>query len=228
MNTKQEIIELLSGCAREGLPTLTALLLEGTDFFTAPASTKYHGNFEGGLAIHSLNVYDSLCLISNSYLEPENRYNEDTLKIVGLLHDVCKINTYIKDEDPATDAQLSKLRAMNGPELPREQKTKSYVSKVIDALVNNKSIPDFAINWKVKEELPLGHGEKSIYLIQKYIDLTDEEALAIRWHLGTFDHGTAFAYPSGFAIQQATDTVPLVSMLISADYLSTWLVDIKK
>ncbi|MEG1994305.1 MAG: hydrolase, partial [Oscillospiraceae bacterium] len=66
-------------------------------FFTAPASTMFHSSFEGGLVSHSLNVYDCL----NDYLSRETcgekygmRYSDETIAIVSLLHDICKINTY--------------------------------------------------------------------------------------------------------------------------------------
>ncbi len=70
---------------------------EGSDFFTAPASTRYHGAYEGGLCEHSLHVYDCLC----SYLERERvkeqyglEYTEESIAIASLLHDLCKINLY--------------------------------------------------------------------------------------------------------------------------------------
>lgn len=68
-----------------------------SDFFEAPASSRYHGNYEGGLLEHSLNVYDCL----KDYLSRERvqktyhlNYNEETIAIVALLHDLCKINCY--------------------------------------------------------------------------------------------------------------------------------------
>lgn len=69
--------------------------LNHSDFFTAPASTRFHGNHEGGLLEHSINVYNSLVsLLENTGLK-EN-YSNETIAIVALLHDVCKVNYYKK------------------------------------------------------------------------------------------------------------------------------------
>lgn len=66
--------------------------LEQSDFFTAPASTKYHGSYEGGLLEHSLNVYDRL----SNRAEAQELYPDETIAIVALLHDICKVNFYKK------------------------------------------------------------------------------------------------------------------------------------
>ena len=69
--------------------------LEHSDFFTAPASTRFHGNHEGGLLEHSLNVYHSLVsLLAQANLK--DCYSDETVAIVSLLHDVCKVNYYKK------------------------------------------------------------------------------------------------------------------------------------
>lgn len=69
--------------------------LNHSDFFTAPASTRFHGNHEGGLLEHSINVYNSLVsLLENTGLK-EN-YSNETIAVVALLHDVCKVNYYKK------------------------------------------------------------------------------------------------------------------------------------
>lgn len=75
---------------RNGLTDLMAWL-EGTDFYTAPASTKYHGSYEGGLVLHSLNVYANLKRLSNWYgLDA----SDESIAIVALFHDLCKIGCY--------------------------------------------------------------------------------------------------------------------------------------
>ena len=78
--------------------------LEHSDFFVAPASTKYHGCYEGGLLQHSLNVYDCLKMgIEAAGLQ--GVYSEETIAIVSLMHDLCKVNYYkkgsrnVKDEE---------------------------------------------------------------------------------------------------------------------------------
>jgi hypothetical protein len=228
---REEYLNLLSAVKRDGVEELIEWL-RITDFFTSPASTKYHGNYPGGLLDHSLNVFDALTLINKEFKEKDSRYSDDTITLVALLHDLCKVNTYVLDEEPATDAQMKYandlLDKAGMSDIPKEQRTKGYVSKVIEHLKNNgleELFPKFAHSYKVKDGLPMGHGEKSVYMIQKFIALKDEEAIAIRWHLGSFDPGVHFFYPSGVANTQAVVNYPLVSMLVAADYLATWQVD---
>ena len=88
---KQEFIHLLSFVERDGVQDLLEWL-ESTDFYTAPASTKYHGAYAGGLLEHSLNVFRRL-------VKRCPAADMDTLTIAALLHDVCKIHLYEKTED---------------------------------------------------------------------------------------------------------------------------------
>lgn len=66
--------------------------LETTDFYTAPASTKYHGSYAGGLLKHSLNVYDEMLRLIAAY--PEINVSPKSVAVVSLFHDMCKINMY--------------------------------------------------------------------------------------------------------------------------------------
>ena len=92
---KQEFINLLKSTNREGMENLIAFL-EKTDFFTAPASTKFHGAFEGGLLEHSMKVYEILKdKAENNVITA--KFADDTIKIVALLHDICKANFYKVD-----------------------------------------------------------------------------------------------------------------------------------
>lgn len=133
---------------------LEYLLSDSSDFFTAPASTRYHGAYEGGLCEHSINVFECL----KSYLERERvkdtyglDYTDESIAIVALLHDLCKINLY----------RTSFRNAKN------------------DIGVWEK-VPYFEFH----DTLPYGHGEKSVYIISGFMRLTREEAFAIRWHMG--------------------------------------------
>ena len=126
----------LSQVTRPGADKLLEWL-KSTDFFTAPASTRFHGAYPGGLVKHSLNVY--YALLGNFNLHA--LYSPQTQAIVALLHDVCKANYYAGE------------------------------------------YPDYT----VKDQIPMGHGEKSVYLVMKHMELTDDEALAIRWHMGAYD-----------------------------------------
>ena len=84
-----DFVELLRTTNRDGIEELIRYLQEETDFFTAPASTKYHGAFESGLLMHSINVCAELNLDPNSKVYPP-----ETIIIVALLHDICKANFY--------------------------------------------------------------------------------------------------------------------------------------
>ena len=92
---KEEFINLLKSTKREGIENLISFL-EKTDFFTAPASTRFHGAYEGGLLEHSMKVYETLDKkIKQTYLGIN--IDESTIKIVALLHDICKLNFYKVD-----------------------------------------------------------------------------------------------------------------------------------
>ena len=155
MTKKEEFIEIFNNITREGADRLLEYLdSPASDFFTAPASTRFHLSREGGLLEHSLNVY--YCL--KDYLERERakevfglEYDEESIAICGLLHDLCKVNCYKKS--------FRNVKDENGV----WQKVPSY---------------DFS------DDLPYGHGEKSVYIINGFIRLTREEAFAIRYHMG--------------------------------------------
>lgn len=141
---------------REGADKLLEFLQsKNCDFFTAPASTKFHCSYEGGLCEHSLNVYDCL----KSYLDSDRvklgfglEFSEESVAIVSLLHDLCKINTY----------SVSTRNVKN-------DKTGQW-----------EKVPYYDYN----DTLPYGHGEKSVYIISGFMRLTRDEAMAIRWHMG--------------------------------------------
>jgi len=91
--TEQEIMKLLKMVKRRGMGKLIKFL-EDNDYFTAPASTKFHGNFEGGLAEHSLRVYEALYHLD---VWLKTKLELETMIICGLLHDVCKLGIYKKE-----------------------------------------------------------------------------------------------------------------------------------
>ena len=178
-----DFVELLRTTNRDGIEELIRYLQEETDFFTAPASTKYHGAFAGGLLMHSINVCAELRLDPNSKVYPT-----ETLIIVALLHDICKANCYRTEKRNVKE---------NG----------GWVEKQI---------------YVFEDELPLGHGEKSLYLASKFIKLSDEEAAAIRWHMGAFD----CAFRGGDrGLNAAYEKYPLAVLLHMADMRATYLVE---
>jgi len=94
-----------------------------------------------------------------------------------------------------------------------------YATLLIDWLKNRPSspIPALPISYSVVDQLPLGHGEKSLSILQDFIKLTEPEKLAIRWHMGATEPGTHFDYPTGYAFRAAMERHPLVTLLFTAD-----------
>lgn len=147
--------------------------LEGTDFFEAPASTRFYLAQPGGLVEHSVNVYERLRKIYNTEKYNDNSTvlvypEEETIAICGLLHDICKANFY------AVEMRNRKNEAGQWEKYP------FYI---------------------VDDQLPYGHGEKSAYIASGFMKLTREEAMAIRWHMGGFDDsvkGGSYAMSGAF------------------------------
>lgn len=135
--------------------------LESTDFFMAPASTRFHLARPGGLVEHSVNVYNrlrSLYKIEKTKISKQlaalTSTEEESIAICGLLHDVCKANFY--------DVEMRNRKDANG---------------------NWERYPFYVVN----DQFPYGHGEKSVFLIAKHMELSTEESMSIRWHMGGFD-----------------------------------------
>lgn len=150
---------------REGIDDLLNWLME-TDFFTAPASTRYHGCFEGGLALHSLNVLVQLNDLAELYGLGENDGIQDpdeSIAIVALFHDICKAGCY------KTQMRWRK---------DKNDKWEQYATYTFDE--------DFAYG---------GHGAKSVFLVQSFMKLTPEEASAINCHMGQWD-ATTYSNPT--------------------------------
>lgn len=166
--------------------------LEKTDFFTAPASTKYHGAYEGGLVQHSLAVYEKLREMYDYLYEPSQlNIPYDSVILVALLHDVCKINFY-------------------------KSGTKNVKNEVTGQW---KKQPYYFI----EDQIPLGHGEKSVIILQQYIhSLTSDEIYAIRWHMGGFDDAGR-SYGGGMALGAAFEKCPLAVLLHMADLAANYI-----
>lgn len=159
--------------------------LETTDFFTAPASTRFHGACECGLVMHSINVYNAM--MQHFFTEGESA---ESYAICGLLHDLCKANFY----------KVSTRNVKN------------------DATGQWEKVPFY----QVADQLPYGHGEKSVYLIEHFMRLKTAEAIAIRWHMGGFDDA---ARGGCFAVSEAYNTYPLAVKLHIADLTATYLME---
>ena len=158
---------------REGIDKLLAWL-EKSDFFTAPASTRFHGAHEGGLVEHSLNGYEQLV----------NGNPTETTAIVSLLHDLCKTDYYTVSTRNVKE---------NGV----------WVQKPY---------------YTVDDKFPYGHGEKSVFMIERFMRLTNEEAFAIRFHMGEYsDPNTGKAF----------EKYPLALLLHQADERATFMMEVR-
>lgn len=218
---KEKILNIFEeNVLRPGATGLRDFLLE-SDFFQAPASTTFHLHNEGGLAEHSLNVYNLLSEKNERY---KLGYDEQTIAICGLLHDVCKVGYYERSDEDPSPAQIKFLKDLAGSKYKMYEikgLTKAWASALIDWWRTKKcegAEPEKGPGWKVNDQFPIGHGEKSVIIIQRFMQLTEEEALAIRWHMVSFDAGIHFNYPSGFPFREATEKIPLLSILFTADY----------
>lgn len=156
MDNKSKFIEIYNNkIKREGSDKLLEYLLSSySDFFTAPSSARYHGSHPEGLVEHSLNVY--WCL--NDYLSrptTQEKYNmhydDESIAIAALLHDLCKINCY---------------------------------KEGFRNVKNDAGIWEKVPTYDFDDQLPYGHGEKSVYIISGFMKLKREEAFAIRYHMG--------------------------------------------
>ncbi len=182
MTDKEKFIQIYNdNIKREGADKLLDFLENKSDFFTAPASTRYHNAFAGGLLKHSLNVYECMCAYMERQRVRENyklTASPETIAITALLHDICKVNFY----------KVSYRNAKN------------------EATGQWEKVPYYEIH----DTLPYGHGEKSVYMVSGFMRLTREEAMAIRWHMGFSGNedknsvGKALEmYPLAFALSVA-------------------------
>lgn len=95
MDNKERFLSICNSINRDGILDLLEWL-ESSDFYTCPASSKYHGSYQGGLLEHSLNVYYELKRVLSIY--PEIKATEENIAISALFHDLCKVNFYVTEK----------------------------------------------------------------------------------------------------------------------------------
>lgn len=170
MNNYQFVFETEATTAitRKGIKDLLDYL-HTTDFYTAPASTKFHGACEHGLVKHSLDVYSKFWELAPIYGYAHTKENDESAAIATLFHDVCKADFY-------------KISYRNN----KNEETGLW-----------EKVPYYSID----EKLPFGaHGGKSLHIVSKFIQLHDDEAMAIFHHMGAWDKsnysdpGKAYSY----------------------------------
>ena len=167
---------------------LEYLCSDKSDFFSAPASTKFHGAYEGGLCEHSVNVYEALReYVSRPRFTEEYglNYSDETIAIVSLLHDLCKINVY----------------------------------KASTRNVKKDGVWTTVPYYEFDDQMPYGHGEKSVYIINGFMRLSREEAFAIRYHMGFSKDEEARN------VSQAFEMYPLAMANYVADMEATFLIE---
>lgn len=156
--------------------------LEASTFDTDPSSTRFHGNYAGGLIEHSVNVYNRLCQLREAFGLAD--VSDETIAIVSLLHDLCKVGKYqIEFRNVKTEA--------------------GWVQKPF---------------YKHVDTLPFGyHGPASVFIIQRYMNLTDEEVAAIACHMGAYDRPT-----TDYSLSEVYQKYPLAYALHVADCLASF------
>lgn len=184
---KNKFTELyLSYVKRPGADKLLEWI-NSTDFFTAPASTRFHGDHEGGLCEHSVHVWEELVRLLKAY--PEVKVSGETAAIVSLLHDLCKIGCY-------------KIEMRN--------KKENGVWRSVPCYTFSE---DFCYG---------GHGAKSVFLVQQFMELTPEEAVAINCHMGFADRS-----PGDYSLGAAFEKYPLAWLVHVADESATYMREAK-
>jgi len=198
----------MSKVRRPGIDKLMAYIRK-SDFYTAPASTKYHLSCEGGLLQHSLNVLDALREMMTKENDgqhedgtPKIAYHyaaagrfvttipEESLIIIALLHDICKTYFYTVSTRNAKNEQTGKW----------------------------EKVPYFTVS----DKMPLGHGAKSAMIIKQYMELTTPEMYAIWWHMGFTDTSDTIT------LTQAIGQYPIIWALHTADMMASYFMEDEK
>lgn len=155
--TTNRRIELFEGLIGDKISNEFKRWLTDNGFFTAPASTKYHGAYEGGLFDHSYEVtqvlLDMTQRLNLQWTRPESPY------IIGFFHDLCKIDNYITITDEPGEIMMG-TGDVKGKEIHFEYNPNCILT---------------------------GHADKSIMLLSQFINLTEEELLCIRFHMGAYE-----------------------------------------
>jgi len=184
---KSRFLALCQEIERPGINDLLKWL-EENGFYTAPASSRYHGAYRGGLLEHSLNVYNELVRVLEAYSESfdlDLLNSNGSIIIASLFHDVCKVNMYTTEKRNRKNA---------------EGKWESY-----DA-------------YKIDEQFAYGgHGSKSVYIIQSFMPLRPEEAVAIQCHMGAWEDG------AGKYVGKSYEQFPFAWALHVADEAATFI-----
>ena len=182
--------------SREGLEALLKYLEEKTDFFRAPSSTAFHLNEEGGLCKHSLNVFEAAAAMYEHVLR--QRMQEGTATFSGEIPmESIAITTLFHD--------LCKTNLYHPSERFKKDESGRWVTYA---------------GYEIKDDFPFGHGEKSCFILERFMRLKPSELLAIRWHMGMFDMGEQGSVQR-YAFRAALERTPLVCLVHAADFIAS-------
>ena len=199
----QKLIEkfeqLLTSVNRDGIDKLLAYIRK-SDFYRAPASTRFHSCHDGGLLEHSLNLYE--CILSKKqnpiWAEVLREVDDESLILVALLHDLCKSYLYVPE----------------------------FKNKKVYSDTGTKKDEGGRFDWQAikgystDDKIPYGHGEKSVMMIEEFIKLKPIERYAIRWHMG-------FTEPKEYwnTLTTAIKKYPVILAVHQADMEATYLLE---
>lgn len=201
--------ELLSEVKREGINSLLDFIRK-SDFYTAPASTRFHLSEQGGLLKHSLHVYECLNAKVNAPIWKDvlKDASRETILIVSLLHDLCKTYYYTTDFKNQKTYDVDKVSAASSREVKHDAKG-DYIWE---------TVPCFTVDNKY----PLGHGSKSVVFILQYMKLSMEEITAITYHMGAYCDSSQWT-----ELGQAYEKYPLALALHQADMEATHILEVE-
>ena len=202
--------ELVGRVNRPGMDKLMGYI-EASDFYTAPASTRFHLSCEGGLLQHSLNVYD--CLVAKKenpiWKGIFDGVSDESLIIMALFHDLCKTRFYKKSTKNQKTYEKEKGAAAENWQIKHDDGG-DYIWETVPT-------------YTIEDEMPLGHGEKSVLILDKYIELTKEETYAIRWHMGFTEEKSQYS-----SLDKAMERYPIVLAFHEADLEASKLLEDKE
>ena len=167
---------------------------------------------------HSVHVYERLRELYCNELARNSSgpviltdEEEETIAVCGLLHDVCKANVYKKEPKNQKSYDPEKVK--------RAQKWQIKHDELGDFIWES------VMSYKFEDQMPYGHGEKSVYIVSGFMKLSREEAFAIRWHMGFADD----SYHAGsHGVGAAFEMFPLAAMCHIADLQATYCDEVEK
>ena len=193
---------------RDGIDALLDYIENKTDFYSAPASTNFHLCVEGGLLQHSLNVYNCLIAKKNNPIWKSvfEDISDESLIIMALLHDICKTNMYVKGFRNQKTYEIEKIAQADKKQIKHDD--------------NGDFIWETVQSFQITDNMPLGHGEKSVILTNCFMKLNTKEIFAIRWHMGFSEERSQYK-----SVGESMERYPIVLALHEADLEASKIIE---